>query len=788
MNIILIFFLWLLWNFSDLLLCILLWTSTQALLRLSIRFINFETLSNSQFLWIALQFYFFSILVFDMWMLVGIPFTVIFSFSLWLALYYTISYIIELLNASEASSNANFFQYFSRYWVREGFRCVFGGKSSKEGASMCVGEGYGLKGGARDDPVAPSDADFQVPALRQNLVGKKSRGIYGNSMVKFLIWLLENKPELVDPEFALSASAARNKRAFIKKVLHNAPNNPPINFQLLTAPDFMDWIVTVRKRDGERPGSQSYSSHRTGLFNLFRSFRVTMSTELQSELSNHYKGLKRTVASAIAAGGGKIKSGKDPLAFSLYLFLGLELLVMDSRESVFARTFMILAWNLIARASNTFHVCLNHMEWVEDALAIYFSQMKNDQFAERPRDPRHIYANPLHPEICGILALAIYWCCYNFEDRELQLFPGNNQYERFRKILSRMVLLEGVAEELEHRAIDPESLGTHSMRKGASTFGASGSTACPPSAALQLRGGWKLGGVLDTYLRYESAGDMYVGRTVSGLPIDQPEFAILPPNFEGADTAVIKNSLCLVFPALPKYLNRVGEFAMASLVYHYKFLQDTLPITHPLFESALFRNKSLYIELKDLVKCELSHEGSSLKGTGIPPHVSILSRLAKLEETLNKTIQLQNENIKRIIDGVMAKLEEKAVGLGTVTEAGVERTVMKCLEVAGVMRVLSSIENPPAATHTAENPAQPSPSTPMYTWGGKLHYFPEDFCFPKGTVLEAWRYWCLGDSSRGYPPLKRLTSTPQELATRNLCKRLSDFKYLMNKIEAHVCC
>ena len=105
MHIILIFLLWLLWNFSDLLLCILLWTFTQALLRLSI-------LSNSQFLWIALQFYFFSILVFDMWMLVEIPFAVIFSFSLWLALYYTIPYIIELLNASEASSNAKFFQFF----------------------------------------------------------------------------------------------------------------------------------------------------------------------------------------------------------------------------------------------------------------------------------------------------------------------------------------------------------------------------------------------------------------------------------------------------------------------------------------------------------------------------------------------------------------------------------------------------------------------------------------------------------------------------------------------------
>ena len=70
---------------------------------------------------------------------------------------------------------------------------------------------------------------------------------------------------------------------------------------------------------------------------------------------------------------------------------------------------------------------------------------------------------------------------------------------------------------------------------------------------------------------------MYVGRTVSGLPIDQPEFAILPPNFEGADTAVIKNALRLVFPTLPKYLNRVGEFAMASLVYYYQFLHNTWP-------------------------------------------------------------------------------------------------------------------------------------------------------------------------------------------------------------------
>ena len=139
--------------------------------------------------------------------------------------------------------------------------------------------------------------------------------------------------------------------------------------------------------------------------------------------------------------------------------------------------------------------------------------------------------------------------------------------------------------ELDHRAIDPQSLGTHSMRKGASTYGASGSTACPPSAALQLRAGWTLPGVQGSYLRYEAAGDMYVGRTVSDLPIDKPEFAVLPPNFEGADAQAIKEALRLVFPTLLKSLNRIGEFAMASLVYHREFLLENLPKSHPLLET-----------------------------------------------------------------------------------------------------------------------------------------------------------------------------------------------------------
>ena len=87
------------------------------------------------------------------------------------------------------------------------------------------------------------------------------------------------------------------------------------------------------------------------------------------------------------------------------------------------------------------------------------------------------------------------------------------------------------------------------MRKGATGYTASGSTACPPITAVNIRGGWSLGGVQNTYMRYEAAGDMYVGHTVTGLPINSSKFAILPPHFVGLDASFIHECLGIFFQA-----------------------------------------------------------------------------------------------------------------------------------------------------------------------------------------------------------------------------------------------
>ena len=55
---------------------------------------------------------------------------------------------------------------------------------------------------------------------------------------------------------------------------------------------------------------------------------------------------------------------------------------------------------------------------------------------------------------------------------------------------------------------------------------------------------------------------------------------------------------------------------------------------------------------------------------------------------------MQNENVTKILQGVIQQLEEKAVGLGTVTHAGLQDAITKILKEAGVIRVMEFIENP----------------------------------------------------------------------------------------------
>lgn len=629
----------------------------------------------------------------------------------------------------------------------------------------------------------------EVDFLRLNTVSPSTRKVYIASSAKFIFWLAHNKSHLCTQELLQISSNLSE----IKVFLLNAPNNPPIHFSLLTAKDFLTWIVSLRKCNGEKPGYGAFNSHRAALSNLFRDYKVKMSKDLDAELHNHYTGLKRVTAKQIASGNGNIKVGKDAIDFPLYKFLGAESLKMRSGDFIFMHCFLLLCWNLACRAGNCVSICFSHLEWRNDALCIYFAHMKNDQMGEKPRDPRHVYANPINPEICPILAMAIYLIC--FPDLEQpQLFPGNNQYERYRKALERLLNTDNVKKELNARGIECKDIGTHSTRKGAATFCSSGSTACPSSAAICLRVGWALPGVQNTYIRYEAAGDMFVGRTLAGLPADQAEFAILPPFFMTRNE-IIGTTIKACFPKLPENCLEVAEYLLASLVYHKDFLLNSLPKKHRLFTTYLFINRDLLDSLSRMVECRLGNSSDNIRPSGIPPHVSQLNVLKTVSNDLQKIIPVIQQVVPQVISGVVEQIEERAMVANTVTRDGLENVLNTCLERAGIFDLVQQVgslrngtlnSQPPDHNnhnnHNNNDTSNDDDPNCLFYWGGKFHRIPEDFEFPDGSINMAWINWCLKNTSKGYPPLRKIT--PEDFGNQK-CKRkrLSDFRFLMNILQ-----
>lgn len=78
--------------------------------------------------------------------------------------------------------------------------------------------------------------------------------------------------------------------------------------------------------------------------------------------------------------------------------------VMTKKE---VKTMKMEMLKLVSRANSVGNVMLQHVDWKEDSMIITFPKHKGDQTGEGLSNDKHVYANPLMPEICPILALAV---------------------------------------------------------------------------------------------------------------------------------------------------------------------------------------------------------------------------------------------------------------------------------------------------------------------------------------------------------------------------------------------
>lgn len=453
-------------------------------------------------------------------------------------------------------------------------------------------------------PLAQVASDA-VQRIKDAAIAKKSRELYERGIASLLKYLLASSPDMLSPAF-LAKARADPAPEITQRWVHSEILTSPINAANFPLCDtfcgdvFEKYLASLRTKKGASPAPTTLASHRSSLTHLLTSFNKPLSIEQQDSLKTFMRGTKRLAARHKAeTGEGKMTEGKEPLQFSQYCILARALLHGDA-DFNWGHTFLVISWNLMCRACNTETIHYSHMAWQGDALGIYFAHMKNDQEGSRPKDPRHIYANPKLPEICPLLSLGIYFLSFDFDDGG-KLFSGDSQKTRFSKLLPRVLASEELAAVLASAGKVKADFGTHSIRKGGATYCTSGSTQCPSATSVYLRAGWTIEGVQSRYLRYESAGDQFVGRTICGLPIDDADFALLPPLFPPGDVDVV-DALKKCFPHMPPQLAGVLEFALASVVYHVDYLRAHLPKTHRIWSSPLFQQADILPPLRSKVR------------------------------------------------------------------------------------------------------------------------------------------------------------------------------------------
>ena len=658
--------------------------------------------------------------------------------------------------------------------------------------------------------------------FKHGCVAKNSLKSYITGLCTFLYYIYENDRHLMHKSWIQSLktmtfgiSNEKKRKTIMRRTIRGLltkPNDkcPPIELEKYPAKHFIKYLLSI-KRDGERLSTASYNNKRSALFHLFRMYSVTQSENFNLELVTLFKSLKRMLAEEKQQGTGRIETGKTPISFGLYRRLNIFMLQDNSMEAIFGRAFMSLTWNLMCRASNTVSIHLHHLGWSDDCLLVYFAHMKNDQTGERKRDPRHIYGNPHDPVVCPLVAISTYLSTCNVTGtKDTCIFPGPSQYKRFSKYLAK-ILMEHEREIENEFGVEIKHLGVHSFRKGAATYVSSGSTCAPPQVATNLRAGWTMGGIQDTYLKYEGAGDQYVGRVVAGLPVCSAKFAVLPPQFVDCQVSVIDEMVKSCFSGMPSTLNSVCRFLTASLIFHFNELKTNVSPKNPLLLAPFVASSHFYTLRKfvtvlypweekniDVQVITGNEESEPIVGTGsleptieeaVPPNQCATIRKATgipahvmLMADMQRVINSQQSVLIQLKNVISEELDKREVGHTTFQVQKQVHNMITNFE-SRIIKKFDEFSNTKNQDSTGKQDGIYQQGDPggsrLFHWGDKFRRVPQNFTFPtKMTLKSAWIRYFLPNKETNVGPLRYLTGADLT-KVKNGRKTLCDYRTVM---------
>lgn len=677
------------------------------------------------------------------------------------------------------------------------------------------------------------DWDNETEMIMNKIVSDKSAKTYLNQNVKFFTWIFDNEDmrNLLFAPFCiteLQAAAdtdlrqATEKKRLERKYFREAAQTIILSIRrgnTNTFPIFLDKIdfniftmyMNTRKKIIQRRinntdeceevqaylSKSMYDGMRSALMHLYRTMGVQPDPALQKLLTQFIQGLKKVVAEDKKKTGQKLSEGKRHMSREVFEKLCKIFMKGESDEYLFAHCFLTLEWNLMARADNVVDTQVSHIEWHSDCLVFHFAKQKGSQEGECVHRPWHVYANPLEPDICPVLAFAKYILTMPGvleANGSNNLFPGNDQYRRFMGIFTKV--LKENADEFKALGYLPSDLGSHSTRKGSATLVATGCTIAPPFSAICLRAGWSMGSVKERYIHYEKAGDQFVGRTVCGLSCLSSDFAVSPCYFDFTDTdnphlkreqlnSWIRENIVggRQLDAKVFYLTR---FLFASVCYHFTYLTENCHPKSRLMNEPLISQCPEDLRKLAVVKYPWNCTTDTPKLSGVPPHVIIMSDLRRFETKIDKWC---DEIMKRMVN----ELNERDIGGGMHHATHIRGDIQLLRDEIKLMQQRFCGPTNDSAGNmdqmTSINGVGLLRSDFMYhEYGGRFNVLPEKFQFPSLSLPSFISHYLLGNKTTQIPPLRILTVDDLKRSgsidgKKTNTKTLSDMKKMMKYVE-----
>ena len=242
------------------------------------------------------------------------------------------------------------------------------------------------------------EVQYTETMMRKN-VHDNTRTQYSNKQKKIAAWAL-TQPGLKD-----HVEGGALKKDGLEKMASHAK----WFIAFLNSLSYPDGEIPILNDDADillSKGISTMQGYKSALHKAFEENKITKSEDYIKEIRMYFNALARNHAQKVQEDG--LSVGKDAMNAPYYKAVASACLqCKNAASSSFTLCYLLLTWNLIARSDNTAGISFKHPSWDSDHLNVEWYITKSDQQAKKVSE-KAVYANPLSPLTCPIIALCLY--------------------------------------------------------------------------------------------------------------------------------------------------------------------------------------------------------------------------------------------------------------------------------------------------------------------------------------------------------------------------------------------